>query len=196
MSKINQWHKTLRTRPRVCKVVQWAIRATLIVIALAFYTSGIRSSCEKKAEAQYEEKLREYIAESTRTAEATEEDPIDAWIQRDAELVARVLYGVKDNRESDLRTYCWCIFNRVDNQTFPNTLEEVIDQPNQWMRYSANNPVLESLYQIAYVEVQTWRLGQHRPVSNEYVFMNWTPTDICLRDNFRESSGTHYWRMG
>lgn len=195
MSLINQWHKTLRTRPRVCGAIKLAARIAIVAIALALYTLSIRSACEKRAEARYEQKLSDYIAESSAAAQTEEESPYEIWVKKDAELVARVLYGVKDNRESDLRTYCWCIFNRVDNPTFPNTLDEVVDQPNQWMRYSPNNPVLESLYQIAYNEVKVWRLGQHRPVSNEYVFMNWTPTDICLRDSFRESSGTHYWRM-
>lgn len=195
METINRWHRELRARPLARKILSVVCKLVLILIALSVYAASVNRYYEQKAEIRFQRKLQEYAeAEEQAAKEMAEQDPLEIWIKQDAEVVARVLYGVKDNKREDLRTYCWCVFNRVDNPAFPNTLGEVVDQANQWMRYSPNNPVLESLYQIAYTEVKAWRTGEHRPVSNEYVFMNWTPTDICLRDNFRESSGTHYWR--
>jgi hypothetical protein len=179
-----------------------AVSAVSMLVAWTCATCGITGAIVKHnttmeitamVQSEMRQEFQDYL-DQQEAARAASEDPLEAWIKRDAEAVARVLYGVKDNSDKDLKTYCWCVFNRVDNPSFANSLEEVVSQPDQWMRYSPNNPVLESLYQLAYTEVKNWRTGEHRPVSNEYVFMNWTPTDICLRDSFRESSRTHYWR--
>lgn len=115
--------------------------------------------------------------------------------QAQSEMLSKVLYGVKDNSTDDLRTYCWCVFNRVDNPNYPDTIEEVISQPKQWMRYDEENPVLETLYDLAYTELVRWQDGSRRPVSNEFVFMNWSPSEIVLRDKFENNQSAHYWRI-
>lgn len=143
----------------------------------------------------YDAQLEQYKREQELAAnEAVEADPYTAQLSSEAEMLARVLYGVKDNSSDDMRTYCWCVFNRVDNPAFPDTLEDVIAQPSQWMRYDQTNPVIEDLYQIALEELDAWHTNTRRIVSNEYVFMSWSKDDICLRDNFYEGRGTHYWR--
>lgn len=100
------------------------------------------------------------------------------------------------NSTDNLKTLCWCVFNRVDNAAFPGTLEAVIDTPKQWMGYSAGNPVLENLYQIAREQLESWHGDGHRPVADTFVFMSWAPDDICLRDQWTAGSGTKYWRWG
>ena len=147
----------------------------------------VREQMEMEAEQE-----RARLAEEAMMQEA--EDPYLLQLNAEAELVAQVLYGVRDNNTDDLRTYCWCIFNRVDNSRCPSTLEDVIAQPDQWMRYHPTNPILEDLYQIAREELDRWHTDTHRPVSNEYVFMTWSSNSIVLRDNFHEGSNTHYWR--
>ena len=65
------------------------------------------------------------------------------------------------NKEQDLRTNVWCIFNRVDNPSreFDSTLEDVIAKPEQWMFYDPDSPVTDTLYQIALEEVTRWHEG-------------------------------------
>ena len=151
-------------------------------------------------EAWYADQLKIYVEthdaeqaalEAERNAPPTEEQVK----QVQAEELARLLYGVKDNSTDDLRTLCWCVFNRVDNTSYPNTIEAVISQPSQWMGYNHGNVVLEDLYQIAYEEMTKWQSGSHRPVSNEYVFMNWSASGIVLRNTFNENAATRYWRV-
>lgn len=151
----------------------------------------IHASRDFELKAAEEEQLR-YME----SARAVESDPYVVQLNSEAELLARVLYGVKDNDTDDLRTYCWCVFNRVDNPNFPNTIEDVISQPNQWMRYNPDNPIVEDLYRIAKEELDKWHTDSHRPVSCDYVFMSWSHDDICLRDNFNNGKTTRYWRYG
>lgn len=119
-------------------------------------------------------------------------------IELEAEYIAKVLYGyytVANHAVSDFRAIVWCIINRVEHYSHPDTVVEVCDQPNQWMGYSVNNPVLQDLYDIALAELKIWHNGGHRPMNNSYVFLTWSSSEILLRDTFEEGRNTNYWRM-
>lgn len=117
-------------------------------------------------------------------------------IEREAEYIAKVLYGTAANHaDSDKRAVVWCILNRVEHHSHPDTVVEVCEQPKQWMGYSVNNPVLQDLYDIALTELKIWHNGGHRPINNSYVFLTWSSSEILLRDTFEENRNTNYWRM-
>lgn len=117
-------------------------------------------------------------------------------IQKEAEYIAKVLYGTaKNNSERDQRTVVWCILNRVDNSAYPNTIQEVCEQASQWMGYSTDNPILNELYQIALTELQTWH-NNYRPVSSDYIYMSWSSQNIVLRDTYEKKDNTRYWQAG
>lgn len=110
----------------------------------------------------------------------------------EAEAMARVLYGVKNNNDTDLTTLCWCILNRVDNPQFPNSILQVVEQESQWMGYSASNPVIDDFYNIACEAIDYWMSGR-RPCDNSFVFMDWDSNRIVLRNTFKENKTTKYW---
>lgn len=117
-------------------------------------------------------------------------------IEREAEYIARVLYGMARNHaDSDKRAVVWCILNRVEHHSHPNTIAAVCEQPKQWMGYSSENPVLTELYDLALAELKTWYGGGHRPMSNDYIYLTWSSKEILLRDTFEENKSTNYWRM-
>ena len=117
-------------------------------------------------------------------------------IEREAEYIAKVLYGTAANHaDSDKRAVVWCILNRVEHYSHPDTVAEVCEQPKQWMGYSGSNPVLQDLYDIALTELKIWYNGGHRPMNNSYIFLTWSSSEILLRDTFEENKNTNYWRM-
>lgn len=186
----------VRANKTACKAFRIAGVCLLVCLAIVAYTVVIFRVASNKAVERYETYLAEVRAREEEAARlAAEQDPYTLQLNAEAEALAKVLYGVRDNDTDDLKTYCWCVFNRVDNKAFPSTLEDVIAQPGQWMRYDQTNPILEDLYQLAREQLDAWHTDSHRPVSSEYVFMSWSSNDICLRDNFYEGSGTHYWRF-
>lgn len=192
---IHKLFDKIRGNRKLCWFIALGAKYLLVVLVLIAWTIAAARFGQKKALAQYEVWLEEYKVEQAEAARlAVENDPYTIQLNEEAEMLARVLYGVKDNKTDDLKTYCWCVFNRVDNSHYPDTLEDVIAQPQQWMRYDPTNPVLENLYQIARDQLDSWHTDSHRPVDSNYVFMNWSSKDICLRDNFNDGSGTHYWR--
>lgn len=171
-----------------------------IILAVILYTIIVARTSEAKAAKKYEAWQQRFADEYTAQQEAKQlgmpVDPAELRLDTQAQMLARVLYGIKDNSEKDMKTYCWCVFNRVDSPDYPDSLEEVIEQPQQWMRYNPESPVLTSLYNIAREQILLWQNGTTRPVGTEFVFMNWSPTDLSLRDNWNEGSRTHYWRWG
>lgn len=117
-------------------------------------------------------------------------------MEREAEYIAKVIYGTARNHvDSDKRAVVWCILNRVEHYSHPNTIIEVCEQPKQWMGYSSDNPVLTENYDLALVELKTWYNDGHRPMSSEYIYLSWSSSEIVLRDTFEENKNTHYWRM-
>lgn len=117
-------------------------------------------------------------------------------IEKEAECIAKVLYGMAKNHSyEDKKAVVWCILNRVDYRSHPNTIEEVCEQPKQWIGYSNENPILSDLYDLALTELKTWHSGGHRPISSEYVYLTWSSKEIIMRDTFEENKNTHYWRM-
>lgn len=202
LRRVTGWAKgkiaAVKANKRAMWWIRYASKWALAILVLVLYTIVVHRAAYKKALVIYDGWMEEYKAEQIAAAEAAERaapvDPYEAQLDAEAELLAKVLYGVKDNDNDDLRTYCWCVFNRVDNKSFPSTLEDVIAQPSQWMRYDQTNPIIENLYQLAREQLDSWHSNTHRPVTNEYVFMSWSKNDICLRDNFYEGSGTRYWR--
>ena len=149
-----------------------------------------------RAEQRYEEWRERFVNDYLSQVEAEERgmpiDPHEQLLNQQSEALARVLYGVKDNSAEDLKTLCWCVFNRVDNPKYPDNIEAVIEQPKQWMGYSENNPVMDDLYKLAKEQIQLWQNGR-RPVSNELIYMSWTPARIVLRDTWQYGMNTKTW---
>jgi hypothetical protein len=93
------------------------------------------------------------------------------WEPDEADIVAlaQTLYGeCRGCSELQQRAVCWCIFNRVDDERFPDTIIGVVSQPHQLQGYSSSNPVWDSLYQLANDCLVDWRKGENRVLEPEY----------------------------
>lgn len=95
------------------------------------------------------------------------------WEPDDAEVLAlaRTLYGeCRGCSKLQQRAVCWCIFNRVEDGRFPDTVVGVITQPSQFFGYSATNPVWDNLYDVAYSCLADWHNGEGRVLDEAYCF--------------------------
>ena len=192
-------HKMTVKQERFVKRYAFAIG---FILAFAVYSvllccitgTIVKRNTEADLAVKYAEELEAYKNAEMGKRIVTGNDSKTAAMREDAKQIARVLYGVRTNNAADLRTLVWCVLNRVDNKSYPNTIAEVVAQEHQWMGYSDSNPVLDDLFNIAYGEVEIW-YGGIRPCPPDYVFMNWTPSEITLRDTFEFSSKTHSWRV-
>jgi len=116
----------------------------------------------------------------------------------EAKWVARVMYGMVGNTshsDDAKRAIVWCIINRVESAQFGSSIKDVCDQPTQWMGYSSENPVLQDLYNIALEVLTIWHDKGIRPVSNDFVFLDWSRDSITLLTTYGVNSTTRKWQV-
>lgn len=178
----------------------------LIVILLAVWTvttsaiaaHNARVDTVHELEAEYEARIAAFYEdqEAARRAAEAEFDPYLRQLDADATLAAKLLSGVEGyHYDSDSkRTLLRCVFNRAANPTYPATLEEVIRESGQWIQYHETNPVYEADYQLAYEEIDAWHNETRLPCSTDFVFADFTTSEIVLRDTFYKTAATRYWR--
>lgn len=112
---------------------------------------------------------------------------------RDAELIAKTLYGECRGIESDMEkaAVAWTILNRVDNPLFPNTVEGVVSQPNQFAGFSYDFPVWDNLLELSKDVLERWYTGDDgRVLPKEYVFFHGDGKHNHFRVGYRDKT---YW---
>lgn len=199
--------KYLKDKYNITKFQLVIIYVLIIAIAVMTTAIGQRIKFNKQIEeinASHEEEMtalrielqNEYETKIAELEQYYEYGTDIDQIELEAEYIAKVIYGMARNHaDSDRRAVVWCILNRVEHYSHPDTIMEVCEQPKQWINYSNDNPVLTELYDLALAELKVWHNGGHRPMSNEYVYLTWSSKEILLRDTFEENKYTHYWRM-
>lgn len=140
----------------------------------------------QEAENRYNNMVAEYEA---RLNTSIEEDTYNA----EAEYIAKLLYGqARYNSPEAQKAIAWLIINRVESPYYPNSVQEVVEQPSQWMGYNDNNIIEDRLYEVALTAVNDWHNGAHRPFSADFLYMVWASDEITLRTTFEETRGTQY----
>lgn len=199
--------KYVKKKPDIIRIQIVLLYSLLVILAVITTAVLQKVKYENRIEeltARHEEELyslREELQESY-AAELSDLEKYYEYggdvtqIEREAEFIAKVIYGTARNHaDSDRKAVVWCILNRVEHHSHPDTVETVCEQPKQWMGYSRDNPVLDDFYNLALNELKTWYSGGHRPMSNDYIYLTWSSKEILLRDTFEENRNTNYWRM-
>ena len=120
----------------------------------------------------------------------TEAEALQARMEEEARLCAKMLQPMNGNAVNGKRSACWSAFCRVDSPNYDNTLEEVLSQKSAYMGYSEDNQVTQENYDIAYKEVVKWHSGI-RPMSYSMVYLLWDPKEIKIFDSM--DGNAHYW---
>ena len=119
-----------------------------------------------------------------------------AAMEAEADAIARLLYGYRDNSLRDRRTLIWCVLARTDSPAYPNTVEAVVDQAQQWMFYKPDNPIRDDDRNLALEQLQAWHDGRYPAgISADFVYAEWSAHDIALRNEYKTGSTTKYWRF-
>ena len=208
MGKYSKKKRKHSKQYRIAMIQRAAICVLIVILSIMITSISQRIKYEKRIEeinAAHEEdmialriELRDdYESEINSIKQYYEYGGDVTEIEREAQFIAKVMYGVyrPEHNDSHLRAVAWCIFNRVDNPAYPNSVQAVCQQAKQWMGYSDDNPVIAKLYDIALTELKSWHNGVPRPMTADYVYMNWSSREIYLRNTFVEDRNTSYWRM-
>ena len=75
----------------------------------------------------------------------------------DVAEVAKMLWGEARGCTRDNQIKCaWVVCNRVDDARFPDTIQGVLSQPNQFHGYDPTYPVTSELYDVAFDVLTRW----------------------------------------
>ena len=89
---------------------------------------------------------------------------------------------------------CWAVLNRMESSEYPDNVEEVLLQPEQFCEFSDKEEPTEANFIIATNQLSRYHNGDIRPVPSTAVFITVTNNGVELRDDFKETARTQYWR--
>lgn len=108
----------------------------------------------------------------------------------DVIAVAKMLWGeargcALDNQQKAV----WCVLNRVDDPRFPDTIQGVLSQPNQFYGYSPNFPVTDELYAVALDVLTRWSMEKQgvtveRELPNTYLWFTGDGVQNWFREDY------------
>lgn len=181
-----------------------AIVCVLLIIALVSYGLDVRT--QRRAEnmtaiARASWEAEQAQAETLRLAQIAEQEASEEYsLEKMSDALAKVLYGAEKFREKyhysedDFITLCRCVTNRVENPKYSDDIYNVISQPEQWVGYFDSNPVLKEYKKIAYDYLKEWLHETVKPISNDFVFAEFTANGIFLKQDLHADGYARRWR--
>ena len=192
--------------PWVNIVYNWIIVALVIALFVSFAIWGFDISTNRKAAQFAATAMADYQAEQqaiedARKTELAQLAASEATIMKnEANYLAKMLYGARNFEEKygystdDYMTLARCVFNRVDNPKFPNSVQEVVQQEKQWVGYSDDNPIVDKFYKIAYNAVEEWHHEVIKPVTSDYAWAELTSRGCYLKNDYEAGAYSVRWR--
>lgn len=108
--------------------------------------------------------------------------------EEDVAEVAKMLWGEARGCTRDNQIKCaWVVCNRVDDERFPDTIQEVLEQPSQFHGYDPTYPVTDELYSVAFDVLTRWSYEKQsipvrRELPNTYLWFTGTGRENIFRE--------------
>lgn len=108
--------------------------------------------------------------------------------QTEIEMLARLVWGeARGCTTTEQAAVMWCVLNRVDSEDplFPDTIQEVITQKNQFHGYNINNPIWPELEDLARDVLMRWLTNEEgRVLPPEYCWFSGDGSHNYFRDAY------------
>lgn len=180
--------------------VKFNIIYSFVVVGLVlavFISLGVyrwNDSVQNKAVETYKAELEAQRAEES--AAKAEEMMLAAQEQKaEIEMFAKLFEGIRrfNYSNSDLMTYGWGVYNRVDSSLYPNTPYDVIHQKDQWTAFSDDNIVVSDYYRIAEKLVAERYSDSPRPCTTDFLWAELGSDGIYLKNSVEPGRIARTW---
>ena len=183
--------------PSVSFWYNWFIVLLIFILFAGFGWWATDISRRNRDEAVRSQVLAEMDAEHEQMMAAAEEAERQAQQEQadlqiaEAKAIARALFGIRNFTEkyhysnSDLLTYARCITNRAE--ATGKSIEEILDEPNQFIAYSSKNNLETGLYDLALQFVADWHDGKLPECDTKYKYAVLSEMGIWLVDDPNKS---------
>ena len=171
------------------------ITAFIFIVLLALLL------CIVYARATWEGEVLPSPSQAVATEEAVKPEPSEApepseepvyyvmyFTEDDVAAVAKMLWGEARGCTRDNQIKCaWVVCNRVDDERFPDTIQDVLEQPSQFHGYSESFPVTDELYNVAFDVLTRWSYEKqgvpvHRELPNTYLWFTGNGVENIFRE--------------
>ena len=182
-------------------VVAGAAMFTLYTIVLSWCVhAGAVKQVRADMEVEYAARLEEYKAEQARAVQAEHwlsgTASLDAAVNQAVDAVAPVI--AKLNTDQQKLTEVCCMLARVMSKYYPNSFEEVAEQPSQWMFYDGTNKTCtDHDRELAEQIIRPYMTSGTVPngLTDMMVYGEWSQNDFVLRDSYKTISTMHTFRF-
>ena len=111
----------------------------------------------------------------------------------DVAYVSRTIWGeTRGCPEKEQLGTGWCIVLRKNSPDFPNTIEGVVLQPNQWQGYSPANPE-EPFHDMAREILIADHNGEAGPLPEGFFWCSGDGKHQTFRNSWIRTEETRYW---
>lgn len=77
--------------------------------------------------------------------------------ENDIITLCKLVYGEgRGLNKTEMSAIAWCVLNRVDSKTFPNTIYEVCTQKSQFSGYKSHHPVWDNIRELVEDVLKRW----------------------------------------
>lgn len=103
----------------------------------------------------------------------------------DAKLMATVVDSIAPDSDDYCKTAIMeCIKNRVRSTGFPNSIEDVCSQKNQWQGYSSQSVYTDQTYKLAKDFIDNLNTYRISPINRDMVYMRIENSGIYFRNSW------------
>lgn len=197
--------------PMIIVFYRWFIVAVIIALFVSFIGWRLDIRTDRKAAALTATAMADYQAEQQALADAEADKKAEeakklaeseAVIEQNVCTKLALVYQGADKfvdkygyGERDFKSLGRCIFNRTENPAYPDDIIEVIDQPDQWVGYYAQNITpMDKYYQMAVKHYREWKSETTKPISNDYLWAEYTSKGIFLKYKYDAGPYDPRWR--
>lgn len=126
-------------------------------------------------------------------------DKTDGFVDYEsAKYLANVAWGeARGCSVTEQAAVMWCVLNRVDSSVFPDSVKEVVTQPNQFDGYSENNPITSNLLGLANDVMTYWdsKDNSGRVLPEEYLYFLGDGSHNYFYTTWGDTSNPYNWTL-
>lgn len=173
----------------------WTI--SMIVVA-TIASHNTEKAVRQEMAIEYASKLEAYKAELREKEQASYflsgDASREAFLNQEVDAAARL--AAKMSNDTQKGGIICNALARTMNKNYPNTMQEVIAQPQQWMLYSPDNKFTTHDREIAESILRAYYEDGIIPngLTDEFVYATWSETDYVLRNTWDFGQSTRTWR--
>ena len=178
------------------------ITAAAFTIYTILLSAGVESRTEQRVRQEmaieYASQLEAYKAEQARAAQAEHwlsgDASREAFINQEIDAGARLIQ--EEPNETMRGTKLGVAIARLMSGLYGATLQEVINQPGQWMNYHSDVKITQEVRAFAEKIIRAYYEDGMVPdgLTKDIQWLTWTPGDYLARNNWNAAAATVTWR--